>query len=103
MRDVYDGWQKSSHHAAAVCNDCHVPHDFLGKWLVKASSGYHHSTAFTFQNFHEPIQMHPSSLAVLNHNCVYCHGDLTSEIRGTALSDGARAHGSEPELDCVRC
>ena len=31
MRDHYDGWQKASHHAHATCNDCHTPHDFVGK------------------------------------------------------------------------
>ena len=32
MRDQYDGWRKSTHHAAATCNDCHVPHDLVGKY-----------------------------------------------------------------------
>ena len=31
MNEQYDGWIKSSHRAAAVCNDCHVPHAFIGK------------------------------------------------------------------------
>jgi hypothetical protein len=26
MRDHYDGWDTSSHHAVATCNDCHAPH-----------------------------------------------------------------------------
>jgi cytochrome c nitrite reductase small subunit len=98
MRDVYDGWQHSSHHAAAVCNDCHVPHDFFGKWFVKASNGFHHSRAFTFQDFHEPIQIRPANLTVLNANCVYCHSELTGEIRGVGQS-----HASHESLDCVRC
>ena len=35
MREQYDSWQKSSHHAFAVCNDCHVPLDFFGKyWTI---------------------------------------------------------------------
>src|ERR1041384_4310809 len=25
MRAQLDGWSRSSHHAAAVCNDCHLP------------------------------------------------------------------------------
>src|ERR1043166_9012093 len=65
MRDQYDSWQKASHHSFAMCNDCHVPHDFVGKWLTKAGNGYHHSEAFTLQNFHEPIQIRPSNAAVL--------------------------------------
>lgn len=31
MREQYDAWQKSLHHANATCNDCHVPHDLVGK------------------------------------------------------------------------
>ena len=27
MRDQYDSWSKASHHAAAKCIYCHLPHD----------------------------------------------------------------------------
>ena len=96
MRDQYDGWQKASHHSYATCNDCHVPHDFLGKWLTKASNGYHHSEGFTFQNFHEPIQIKPESRAILNSNCLYCHKNYVREITAH------RVNTDEP-LSCVRC
>jgi cytochrome c nitrite reductase small subunit len=43
MRDPYDGWQKASHHAVATCNDCHVPHQTLAKYWVKAENGFWHS------------------------------------------------------------
>ena len=33
MNSQYDSWQKSSHHAVAGCVDCHLPHDFVGKWI----------------------------------------------------------------------
>jgi cytochrome c nitrite reductase small subunit len=96
MREQYDGWQKSSHHAHATCNDCHVPHDFLGKYLTKAENGYHHSKAFTLQDFHEPIGIRPGNARILNQNCVFCHGEFTSEIRVT--------HGNDAnKLDCVHC
>src|SRR4051794_12729030 len=73
MRDVYDGWQKASHHAVATCNDCHTPHAFVPKYMVKAQNGYHHSSAFTFQNFHEPIRISAGNARVLQANCVTCH------------------------------
>lgn len=96
MREQFDAWQKASHHSFATCNDCHVPHDFLGKWMTKMSNGYHHSEAFTLQNFHEPIRIRPGNAAVLNHNCLYCHGEFVREIT---------AHRVVPdeELYCVRC
>lgn len=95
MNGHYDGWQKASHHAVAVCNDCHVPHSFADKWLVKAENGYLHSRAFTFEDYHEPIQMREKSYRLLNQNCLYCHSEMVGPIV---------AHAStEATLDCVRC
>ncbi len=96
MRDQYDGWQKASHHAAATCNDCHVPHNFVGKYLTKAENGFEHSKAFTLQNFHEPIIIRPKSARIVQRNCVRCHGELVCAITGG--NDGA----GEP-FNCVHC
>jgi cytochrome c nitrite reductase small subunit len=96
MREQFDGWQKASHHGFAVCNDCHLPHDFLGKWQAKASNGYHHSSAFTFGNFQEPIRIKAANSKILNANCLYCHREFVSEITAHRTIRGE-------ELDCVRC
>lgn len=97
MRDPYDSWQKSSHHAVATCNDCHVPHGFLSKWIAKGEHGWNHSVAFTTQNFHEPIQIKRKSFEDLQDNCLRCHGELTSEIAGhRTLTD-------DDPLNCIRC
>jgi cytochrome c nitrite reductase small subunit len=96
MRDQFDGWQKASHHAFAACNDCHLPHDFFGKWLTKISNGYGHSEAFTLQKFHEPIRIRPGSAGVLNANCMYCHRDFVREIAAHRVI-------KDEELYCVRC
>jgi cytochrome c nitrite reductase small subunit len=96
MREQYDGWQKASHHTVATCNDCHIPHDFVGKWTTKALNGYHHSTAFTLQNFHEPIQIKPGNAAVLNANCLHCHKDFVREITAHRVM-------KDEELRCIRC
>lgn len=95
MREHYDGWQKASHHAAATCNDCHVPQDFFGKYYIKAEHGYRHSKGFTFQDFHEPIQIKESSLLVVETNCVRCHEGVVRELVG-------RGVGDRPG-DCVHC
>ena len=63
MRDQYDGWQHASHHAVATCNDCHTPHDFIGKYATKAENGFWHSKGFTLQDFHEPIRIRPAKQA----------------------------------------
>jgi cytochrome c nitrite reductase small subunit len=96
MREQYDGWQKASHHAFAVCNDCHLPHSFFGKWIAKAGNGYHHSTSFTLFNFSEPIRIKPANAGLLNANCLYCHRDFVREITAHRVMH-------DEELYCVRC
>ena len=96
MRDQYDGWQKASHHAVATCNDCHVPHEIIPKYLIKAEDGFWHSKGFTLQDFPEPIRLRPVSLRILETNCVHCHHDLVNDILGHSST------GSET-TDCVRC
>lgn len=97
MRDQHESWQKSSHHAVATCNDCHVPHTFFRKWLAKAEHGWNHSAAFTTQNFHEPIEVKPKSFHDLQENCIRCHTEITSEI-----SDHKTLSDRDP-LNCIRC
>ncbi len=95
MRENFDGWLKGSHHAAATCNDCHTPVEFFPKYYVKTEHGIRHSKGFTFQDFHEPIQIKDSSLAVVEKNCVRCHTALVSDI---SAHEGLR----EP-TSCVHC
>jgi cytochrome c nitrite reductase small subunit len=96
MQDQYDSWQKGGHHTFATCNDCHVPHDLVGKYLTKADNGYHHSVAFTFGGFHEPIRMRPQSRAIVEQNCLACHGSFVSAVAQAA------GHDSQAS-DCLRC
>jgi cytochrome c nitrite reductase small subunit len=94
MNDVYDAWERGPHHAVATCNDCHIPHTFPDKYVVKALNGFNHSAAFTLQNFHEPIQITPFNKNVALNNCLYCHGDFVSQIN----------HQGQANLeDCTRC
>ncbi|NLG43364.1 MAG: cytochrome c nitrite reductase small subunit [Phycisphaerae bacterium] len=95
MQEQYRAWNRSSHHAVATCNDCHTPHDFLGKYLVKARNGYHHSLAFTTGWFHEPIQITPQNLAVTEAACRRCHQDIVQAID--------TSQPGQPPLSCTRC
>ena len=95
MNSQYDSWQKSSHHAAAGCVDCHLPHDFIGKWTAKAVNGYHHSKGFTLQDFDEPIRIKPGNSRILQDNCLACHGAL--------VHDAAAETGRGDEFTCVHC
>ena len=98
MREQLEGWQKGPHHAVATCNDCHVPHDFVGKYFSKARNGFNHSAAFTLQSFHEPIRITAHNAAALQASCLHCHGELAPEI--AVRPAHARAGG---EVSCVRC
>jgi cytochrome c nitrite reductase small subunit len=91
MREQYDAWQKSSHHAVAGCNDCHAPPRGLAKYWVKARNGYHHSYAFTTGDFVEPIRITPRNRAVTEQQCRRCHGELTATI------------GHASDISCIRC
>ncbi len=96
MRENYDSWTKSSHHAAATCVDCHLPDSLLPKLLAKASNGYHHSKGFTFQDFHEPILIKEKNSEILQNNCLKCHGAMVHEIVKGATKD-------VDDLQCVHC
>lgn len=95
MRPHYASWQKSSHHAVAVCNDCHTPAGFVGKWSTKASSGLAHVWAFTTGRFPDEIRIHPHSLAVAERACAKCHAEIVESMD----------HGGRPVEDrpCVLC
>lgn len=96
MRAQFDSWQKASHHTAATCVDCHLPHDFIGKYIAKAENGYNHSKAFTLQNFQEPIIITPKNSQILQKNCVQCHAEMVAEI----VVD--QDHNDE-DIQCVHC
>ncbi len=96
MRPQFTAWERGRHHAVTTCNDCHVPHDLVGKWLTKSLNGWHHSKAFTLGGFPEHIRIHEPGLAVVEANCVRCHGQLFHQPSAShaqnVIDDG-----------CVRC
>jgi len=81
MREQYEGWMKSSHRKAAVCNDCHTPHGVLPKYLTKALNGFHHSWAFTSGRFPDRIVITERNHEVADQACMKCHEDITQGIR----------------------
>lgn len=95
MDPQFAGWQKGSHHNVAVCIDCHLPHDFLGKYYTKAENGFWHSKGFTLQDFPEPIRLRPVSERVLQHSCLHCHEDFVHDILA--------ARPEQEELNCIHC
>ncbi|MGE9269676.1 MAG: cytochrome c nitrite reductase small subunit [Verrucomicrobiales bacterium] len=95
MQDYYDSWLKSSHHDVAVCNDCHLSHHPVGKWVTKADNGFFHALAFTLGNYRDPIQIKPRNRKVTQNGCLHCHEEVVHPM--------ISGH-SEAELPtCVTC
>jgi cytochrome c nitrite reductase small subunit len=97
MRPQFDGWVKGSHHAAAKCNDCHLPDDLAGKYLTKASNGFWHSFYFTTGDFPDNIRITPRNTRVAEASCRKCHQDVVHAVDHTF---GRKSGG---ELSCLRC
>jgi len=93
MGPQYDSWQKASHHTVATCVDCHLPHDFFGKYIAKAENGWNHSKGFTLQDFPEPIMITPKNARILQANCLDCHQDMVHDLVAGVTTD----------LDAVSC
>jgi cytochrome c nitrite reductase small subunit len=95
MREQYEGWMKGSHGKVAVCNDCHTPAGFLGKYTTKAINGFNHSLAFTTQNFPENIRITERNYRVTDGACLKCHEQMVDNIRS------AREHRGG--VSCIGC
>lgn len=95
MQENFDSWQHSSHHRVAVCNDCHLPHHPIGKWVTEADNGFNHSLAFTLDNFRYPIQIKPRNQRVAQGACLHCHEGLVHEM--------LPAESGGDMLACVHC
>lgn len=80
MQDHLDAWVKSSHKQVAKCNDCHLPHHPIRKWVTKGDNGFFHSLAFTTGRFHEPIQIKERNRRVTQEACLYCHADFVHNL-----------------------
>ena len=80
MEPQFASWQHSSHRNVAVCNDCHMPHDFVNKWYTKALNGWNHSVAFTTGDFPEPITIKGRNKEIALHNCQACHATLVGDM-----------------------
>jgi cytochrome c nitrite reductase small subunit len=98
MNPHYDTWLKSSHQATATCADCHMPQRFPDALIAKMDNGWRHSWAFTFQNFHEPIQITRRNARILQDNCIRCHLELVDQMLGHA---GWVDRGDV--VSCVQC
>ncbi len=114
MSEHFAAWMKASHKTVATCNDCHTPHDLVGKYAVKAKNGFWHSFYFTVGGYPDPLRITEGNREVTEGACRYCHAEITGAIDHTArtasFGDGAAgvspavhaALADEP-ISCIRC
>ena len=95
MQEHYNAWQNSSHKHVATCNDCHLPHHPIGKWITKGDNGFFHSLAFTTGDCHEPIQIKPRNARVTQGACLHCHSDFVHNMLPPEAGGDM--------LNCVHC
>ncbi|MGV3774017.1 MAG: cytochrome c nitrite reductase small subunit [Verrucomicrobiales bacterium] len=96
MQSHFDAWLKSTHRSVAVCNDCHAPHDLLGKYIVKADNGFWHSLKFTTGDFPDNMSMREMNKRVTEKACLSCHQQIVDAIAPHADSKGE-------VTSCIRC
>ena len=99
MQEHLDAWNKSTHRSVATCNDCHTPHNLVGKYTVKARNGFWHSFYFTTGRFPDPLRITEPNRKVTEGACRYCHAEITEAIDHAPVKTG----GSDESMRCVRC
>lgn len=114
MNDHFAAWQKASHHSVATCNDCHTPHDLIGKYTVKAKNGFWHSFYFTVGGYPDPLRITEGNRKVTEESCRYCHEQITDAIdhgartasrtdESAPLSPAVHSALASKEISCIRC
>ena len=109
MSEHLAAWTKASHRAVATCNDCHTPHDLVGKYAVKARNGFWHSFYFTVGGYPDPLRITEGNREVTERACRYCHAEITEAIdhipaagRPDPSPSAHAANAGEP-ISCIRC
>ena len=80
MDAAYEGWYHGGHQQWATCGDCHTPHAFIPKYIVKAESGYRHVSAFTLGHMPDAIRAIPATHEIVQENCIRCHAETVANI-----------------------
>jgi cytochrome c nitrite reductase small subunit len=99
MAEHFAAWQRASHRAVATCNDCHTPHNLIGKYVTKARNGFWHSFYFTTGRYPDPLRITPRNHDVTEGACRYCHQEIVAAID---VAQATPAH-ADARLSCVRC
>ena len=105
MNSAYATWEKSSHHEAAKCIDCHLPvGDTIAKYKAKAIDGWNHSVAFTLNTYKNNIHISEDGANRVQANCVRCHTSIDNTLKSNASNyHSGENKGLETERKCWEC
>ncbi len=113
MSEHYSAWLKGSHANVATCNDCHTPHNLIGKYTVKAKNGFWHSFYFTVGGYPDPLRITEGNRKVTEDACRHCHAQITDAIDHVPRRDSgagppaatSRVHSgpASEQISCIRC
>ncbi|MBK1971632.1 cytochrome c nitrite reductase small subunit [Campylobacter sp. 2018MI35] len=106
MNEVYNDYLAGPHskkiagEPRATCSDCHLPHNFINKWIAKAQSGLGHAYAFTFKLDELPTNLsaNEKSKKMVQDNCIRCHADYAASAINATTN-----HHSNNALNCASC
>ena len=81
MNPMYENYYHASHHEAAECADCHLPHNNLvAYYLEKGRQGAHDVYVFSTGTTPEMIRANEHSREIIQSNCLRCHLKLVESI-----------------------
>ncbi len=80
MDAEYEGWLHGAHHDRALCIDCHAPHAFIPKYIVKAESGANDLYHFSLGLVPDQIHAKESTDKIVQANCIRCHAEAVSMV-----------------------
>lgn len=96
MGEHFAAWQRGSHRIA-TCNDCHAPHNLIGKYATKARNGFWHSFYFTTGRYPDPLRITERNRQVTEGACRYCHQPIVEAI------DHGGEFTQKEQVSCIRC
>ncbi len=88
MEEQVETFMHSSHHIAAECGDCHVPHELVYGAFDKAYTGTKDLIGVIFNKDPFEISAGKHSKDVVQANCVRCHQEFLNEVGNTMDENG---------------
>ena len=81
MDAQYENWYHAGHAEAAVCVECHLPHqNLLVYYLEKGRTGLHDVYFFSTGQTPALIRAKPRTRQIIQENCIRCHRATVEEI-----------------------